>query len=107
SDDTVSVPRNVATIDRMLRYFADWQRVEANDLTDFSTERLRELRADRARFQNPDCEVLHQLWKDAGETAVRKQLVAAIDTSADTRVAFARYQLPPDSTALAAPMYVE
>jgi len=103
----LGVPRDAAMIDRMLRHFADLERIEANRFEKISVARLREFRAERARFENRECLALYRLWRDEGEDAVREQVAHATGTSAHRRVDFTTYELPHDYSALGAPMYVD
>ncbi len=105
ADDTIGVPTRAATIDRMLRYFADLQLIEANDLATISIARLREIRSDRARFDTPECQALYRVWCDAGELAVRDRVAHAASAGANRTVEFETYRLPHDYSALGVVTY--
>jgi hypothetical protein len=79
-------------LDRMLAYFHDWDLLQRGQSRTFSREKLERLREARDEFSSPFHARLFELWKTAGEAAVRVEL--GLKQVSQGR--FLRYVLPFD-----------
>ena len=63
-------------VDRLLEYFAELQRYESRQTTNFDKRRLGQLRDLKDQFSAPLHTALYHLWRGSGEAAVRSRVAS-------------------------------
>ena len=63
-------------IDRLLEYFAELQRYESRQTTNFDKRRLDQLRDLKDEFSAPLHTALYHLWRKSGEATVRSRVAS-------------------------------